>query len=148
MEDETGNVWFASKDNGVFCYDRKAIKNIADKAGLGDNSVGGMVQDKTGNFWFTMSGGICRYGGKAFTEFTIKDGLGGGEVKDIYIEKSGIIWIAAGGSTTRYDPSIPTSNSKAFTVFTEEDGLCCVQSMYQDRSGNMWWGYRTRTLSI
>jgi ligand-binding sensor domain-containing protein len=140
MEDETGNIWFASEDNGVFRYDGKAIKNITDKAGVGDNSVGGMAQDKTGNFWFTMKGGICRYDGKTFTEFTTKDGLGGSDVKGIYTEKSGIIWIAAGRSTTRYDPSIPISNSKAFTVFTEADGLCCVQSMYQDMSGNMWWG--------
>jgi ligand-binding sensor domain-containing protein len=141
MEDKTGNIWFASQDNGVFRYDGKAIKNIADKAGQGDNYVGGMAQDKTGNFWFTMNGGICRYDGKTFTEFTTKNGLGGSNVQGIFIEKSGIIWITAGGrTTTRYDPSIPVSNSKAFTVFTEEDGLCCVQSMYQDRAGNMWWG--------
>jgi hypothetical protein len=28
-----------------------------------------------------------------------------------------------------------------FTVFTLADGLnCCVQSMFQDKSGTMWWG--------
>jgi ligand-binding sensor domain-containing protein len=141
MEDKTGNIWFASQDNGVFRYDGKAIKNITGKEGLGDNYTGGMIQDKTGNFWFTMKGGICRYDGNSFKEFTTKDGLGGSEVWGIYIEKSGIIWITARGSTTRYDPSIPISNSKAFAVFTVEDGInCCVQSMYQDRSGNMWWG--------
>ncbi len=147
MEDKTGNIWFASEDKGVFRYDArlpdgqgKAIKNITEKEGLGDNYAGGMVQDKTGNFWFTMKSGICRYDGNSFKEFTTKDGLGGSEVWGIYMEKSGIIWITARGSTTRYDPSI-ISNSKAFTVFTVEDGLnCCVQSMYQDRSGNMWWG--------
>ena len=144
MEDKTGNIWFASQDNGVFRYDGKAIKNITEKEGLGDNYAGGMMQDKTGNVWFTMKGGICRYDGKAFTEFTTKDGLGGSKVWGIYIEKSGIIWIAARGSTTRYDPSIPISNPKAFTVFTEQDGIdCCVQSMYQDRAGNMWWGAGT-----
>jgi ligand-binding sensor domain-containing protein len=141
MEDHTGHIWFASQDHGVFRYDEKAIENITEKAGLGDNYAGGMAQDKAGNFWFTMKGGICRYDGKTFTEFTTKDGLGGSEVWGIYIEKSGIIWITARGSTTRYDPSIPLSNPKAFTVFTEQDGInCCVQSMYQDRSGNMWWG--------
>ena len=141
MEDKTGNIWFASQDIGVFRYDGKAIKNFIDKAGLGDNYVGGIAQDQSGNFWFTMKGGICRYDGKTFTEFTTKDGLGGSDVTGLFIEGSGIIWITAGGrTTTRYDPSIPISNSKAFTVFTEEDGLCCVQSMYQDRSGHMWWG--------
>ena len=180
MEDKSGNIWFASEDNGVFRYDpsvhylatsteresagrRKAIINISEKKGLGDNYAGGMVQDQACNFWFTMKGGICRYdarmldqatdrgvgpdgqgkvlpsGQTGFTEFTTKDGLGGSEVWGIYIEKSGIIWITTRGSTTRYDPSI--SNSKAFTVFTDKDGInCCVQSMYQDRSGNMWWG--------
>ena len=141
MEDHIGNIWFASQDKGVFRYDGKTIKNITEKEGLSNNYAGGMVEDKTGNFWFTMKNGICRYDGKTFTEFTTKDGLGGSEVWGIYIEQSGIIWITARGSTTRFDPSIPISNSKAFTVFTVEDGLnCCVQSMYQDRSGNMWWG--------
>lgn len=141
MEDNTGNIWFASSDKGVFRYDGKAINNITEKEGLGNNYAGGMVQDKTGNFWFTMKDGICRYDGKTFTSLTTKDGLGGSEVWGIYIEQSGIIWITARGSTTRFDPSVSISNPKAFTVFTVKDGLnCCVQSMYQDRSGNMWWG--------
>lgn len=146
MEDNAGNIWFASQDNGVFRYDsrlsdgqEKAIINLTEKEGLGDNYAGGMIQDITGNYWFTMKGGICRYDGKTYTEFTTKDGLGGGEIWGICLEKPGIIWITARGSTTRYDPDLP--NSKAFTVFTVEDGLnCCVQTMYQDRSGNMWWG--------
>ncbi|HKR05251.1 MAG TPA: two-component regulator propeller domain-containing protein, partial [Bacteroidia bacterium] len=149
MEDKTGNIWFASEDSGIFCYDPsaslrtdgKTIKNITGKEGLGDNYAGGMIQDKTGNFWFIMNGGIGRYDGKTFTDFITKDRLGGSEVLGIYMEKSGIIWTTARGRTTRYDPSIPISDPKAFTVFTEEDGInCCVQSMYQDRSGNMWWG--------
>ena len=58
-----------------------------------------------------------------------------------YIEQSGIIWVTARGSTTRFDPSLNKTDPKAFTVFTPMDGpSCCVQSMYQDRSGNMWWG--------
>ena len=157
MEDQSGNIWFASQDKGVFRYDPsayfdsaqhkslgtsgKAIKNITGKEGLGDNYAGGMLQDKSGNYWFTMKGGICRYDGKNFTEFTTADGLGGSEVWGICMEKSGIIWISARGSTTRFDPSVSIPNSNAFSVFTAKDGInCCVQSMYQDRSGNMWWG--------
>lgn len=141
MEDKDGNIWFASSDNGVFRYDGKTITHITEKEELGKNYAGGIAQDNAGNMWFTMKGGICQYDGKTFTSLTTKDGLGGSEVWGIYIEKSGIIWITARGSTTRYDPSINISNLKAFTVFTDVDGInCCVQSMYQDRSGNMWWG--------
>ena len=141
MEEKTGNIWFASSNKGVFRYDGKTITNIAEKEGLGENYAGGIAQDKAGNMWFTMKNGICKYDGKNLTEYTAKDGLGGTEFWGIIIEQSGIIWITARGSTTRFDPSIPLPNPKAFTVFASADGLtCCVQSMYQDRSGNMWWG--------
>lgn len=141
LEDQTGNLWFASQEQGVFRYDGETIENIIVKEGLGDNYTGGIAQDKNGDFWFTMKNGICHYDGKTFTEITKEDGLGGREIWGVFAEQSGIIWITARGSTTRYDPSIPISDPTAFTVFTPEDGLnCCVQSMYQDRSGDMWWG--------
>lgn len=141
MEDKDGNIWFASSDRGVFRFDGKTISNIAEKVALGENYAGGLAQDKAGNMWFTMKNGICKYDGKTLTEYTAKDGLGGTEFWGVYIEESGIIWITARGSTTRFDPSIPLPNPKAFTVFTTLDGLnCCVQSMFQDKDGNMWWG--------
>lgn len=149
MEDRSGNIWFTSSDQGVFRYDPtaspgaggKAITQMAEKEGLGENYAGGIAQDQAGNMWFTMKNGICRYDGKTFTEYTPKDGLGGTEFWGIYIEQSGIIWVTARGCTTRFDPSIPLPDPNAFTLFTPADGLnCCVQSMYQDKSGNMWWG--------
>ena len=141
MEDKSGNIWFATSENGVFRFDGKTISNIAEKVALGENYAGGLAQDKAGNMWFTMKNGICKYDEKTLTEYTAKDGLGGTEFWGIYIEESGIIWVTARGGTTRFDPSIPLPNPIAFKVFTPTDGLnCCVQSMFQDKSGNMWWG--------
>lgn len=141
MEDNSGNIWFASADKGVFRYDGNTIINLADKESLGQNYAGGMAQDNDGNMWFTMKNGICKYDGKNFTEYTSKDGLGGTEFWGILIEKSGIIWATARDFTTRFDPSIPQSNPNAFKVFTPADGFtCCVQSMYQDNEGRVWWG--------
>ncbi|MBX2962532.1 MAG: regulator [Cyclobacteriaceae bacterium] len=136
MEDRNGNIWFASVQNGVFRYDGKTIIKIADKENLGDNYAGGIAEDKEGNMWFTMKNGICKYDGKTLTEYTPKDGLGGTEFWGIIIEESGIIWVTARGSTTRFDPSVPLPNA-----FTSADGFtCCVQSMFQDKPGNVWWG--------
>ncbi len=156
LEDSKGNIWFATSDKGVFLYDPsallsggKSITHFAEKEALGENYAGGIAEDQAGNIWFTFKNGICKYdpsaslraSGNAFTEYTAKDGLGGSEFWGIYIEESGIIWITARGSTTRFDPSLPLSKSDAFKVYTPADGLnCCVQSMYQDKSGNMWWG--------
>ncbi|MCE2789998.1 MAG: regulator [Saprospiraceae bacterium] len=139
MEDKSGNIWFASSDKGVFRYDGKTITNIAEKEKLGENYAGGMAQDHAGNMWFTMKNGICKYDEKTLTEFTAKDGLGGTEFWGIIIEQSGVIWVTARGSTTRFDPAVPLPD--AFTVFTPADGFtCCVQSVFEDKSGRMWWG--------
>lgn len=149
MEDRSGIIWIATSDKGVFRYDPstvlnsggKAIINITEKETLGENYAGGIAEDKAGNIWFTMKTGICKYDGKTLTEYTAKDGLGGTEFWGIYIEESEIIWVTARGSTTRFDPSLLLPNPDAFKVFTPAEGLnCCVQSMYQDQSGNMWWG--------
>jgi hypothetical protein len=35
MEDNAGNIWFASEENGVFRYDGKEVKNINEKNRLG-----------------------------------------------------------------------------------------------------------------
>jgi ligand-binding sensor domain-containing protein len=141
MEDRNGNIWFASFDKGVYRYDGRSIVNFNEKEGLGENYAGGIAQDKAGNMWFATKNGICKYDGKSFTEYTSKDGLGGTEFLGITIEQLGTVWITARGSTTRFDASVPLPNRTDFKVFTAKDGLdCCVQSMYQDRSGNMWWG--------
>lgn len=141
LEDQNGNIWFASSEQGAFRYDGKTITNFNEFEGLSRNYAGGMAEDQTGNMWFTMQNGICKFDGKAFTEYTPKDGLGGTEFWGVFVEQSGIIWITARGSTTRFDPTLPLPSPKAFTVYTPADGLnCCVQSMFQDQSGNMWRG--------
>ena len=141
MQEKSGNIWFASSDKGVYRYDGKAIVHYNEQEGLGENYAGGMAQDPMGNLWFTMKNGICKFDGNNFTYYTAKDGLGGTEFWGILIEQSGVVWITARGSTTRFDPSIHLSTHHAFRVFTAADGFtCCVQSMFQDKSGNMWWG--------
>lgn len=141
MEDNNGNIWIATNGQGVYRFDGSTLVNFNDKEAMGENYAGGIAEDKAGHIWFTMKNGICKFDGKTFTEYTNKDGLGGREFWGIYIEDSGIIWITARGSTTRFDPLLAKRDPKAFIVFTPEDGLnCCVQSMYQDKSGTMWWG--------
>ena len=141
LEDKAGNIWVASSDKGVFRYDGKSVVNFKSRPGLGGNYAGGMAQDKRGDMWFIMQNGFCRFDGEKFTDYTSKDGLGGSEFWGILIERSGIIWVTARGSTTRFDPAVSLSNPRAFTVFTVADGLnCCVQSMYEDRAGRVWWG--------
>ncbi|MCC6816712.1 MAG: regulator [Saprospiraceae bacterium] len=141
MEDKTGNLWIATAKHGVFRYDGNVIKKISDMEGIGDNYAGGISEDQYDNIWFTLKEGICKFDGNKLIEYKAEYKLESKEIWGIYIEKSGIIWITARGSTHRINPSIQVSNRDAIKVFTPSDGLnCCVQSMFQDQSGNMWLG--------
>ena len=82
--------------------------------GLVSQYIRTIFQDSKGNFWFGPSGqSVARYDEKTLKYYSRKEFFHGNNSAD----------------------------PQAFTVFTKEDGLnCCVQSMYQDRSGNMWWG--------
>lgn len=141
LEDKRGAIWIATASQGVYRYEGSAMTHFTHKESLGDNYAGGLAEDNAGAIWFTMKNGICHYDGKTWTDITANDGLGGTEFWGIYIEQSGIIWVTARGNTTRFDPTLPLPNPKAFRVFTPADGLnCCVQSMYQDKSGAMWFG--------
>ncbi|MEO0339282.1 MAG: two-component regulator propeller domain-containing protein [Bacteroidota bacterium] len=141
-QDRIGNIWIASGERGVFRYDGSSVQNFTEKDGLSDNYAGGIAEDSKGNIWFTIEAGICRYDGTSFTEFKSEIGIPKYDVWGILIERgTDIVWITARGRTIRFDPSVPLTNPDAYKIFKPEDGLnCCVQSMYQDQEGNVWWG--------
>jgi ligand-binding sensor domain-containing protein len=126
FEDKSGNIWFATSNQGVFKYDGKTITNFNEKAQLGENYAGGIAQDPAGNMWFVFKNGICKYDGKTFTEYTSKDGLGGTEFWGILIEKSGIIWITARGSNTRLIHPFHYQTLKHLVYLLRQTGLPAV----------------------
>ena len=141
LEDRHGNIWIASKDAGIFLFDGEKASSLPIKDGAGDNYAGGLAEDKDGNIWFTTRESIGQFNGSSITYYNQTHGLGGTEIWGIYIASNGIMWVTARGSTSRIDPTLGMDNKKAYKVFTPEHGInCCVQSMYEDRKGNMWFG--------
>ena len=61
--------------------------------GLKHETIGCMLQDKSGNLWFgTYGGGVSKYDGKSFTTFTDKEGLANNTVLSLLEDKSGNLW--------------------------------------------------------
>ena len=61
LEDRKGNLWFASKDSGVYCYNGKSFQHFTTKDGLASNLNLHIYEDKAGNIWFGTNGGLSRY---------------------------------------------------------------------------------------
>jgi len=88
-----------------------------------------ILEDKEGNLWFGIVGGVCRYDGKSFTHFTKHEGLNINTTYSILEDKEGNIWFGAYGvGSIRYDGG-------SFTYFTEQEGSAIY---LEDKEGNLW----------
>jgi len=132
LEDRKGNLWFASKDSGVYCYNGKSFQHFTTKDGLASNMALHIYEDKAGNIWF----GASRYDGKSFRNFTTKDGFPSNSIRLLLEDKTGKLWFGAQGE------DMFVYDGKTFTVLKNKDGKAFnnVWSIIEDKKGNIWFG--------
>lgn len=135
LEDRKGNLWLATKNSGVYCYNGKSFVHFTTKQGLSNNRVVHIYEDKAGTIWFVTGHGLSRYDGKSFRNFTTKDGLPDNDLTTIIEDKTGKLWIGTRGDACYY-------NGKTFTVFRNSDGKAFhnVWSIIEDKKGTIWFG--------
>jgi len=112
LEDRKGNLWFASKDSGVYYYNGKSFQHFTTKDGLASNLSLHIYEDKTGNIWF----GASRYDGKSFRNFTTKDGFPSNSIRLLLEDKTGKLWFGAQGE------NMFVYDGKTFTVLKNKNG--------------------------
>ena len=52
LEDRRGNLWFATRDSGVYYYDGKTFQHFTTREGLASDQALHIYEEKTGNIWF------------------------------------------------------------------------------------------------
>jgi polyisoprenoid-binding protein YceI/ligand-binding sensor domain-containing protein len=139
LEDRKGNLWFASKDSGVYCYPSDSLKtggkyflHYTTRQGLASNMALHIYEDRAGNIWF----GSSRYDGKSFRNFTTKDGFPSNSIRLLLEDKTGKQWFGAQGE------SMFVYDGKTYTVLKNKDGktFTNVWGITEDRKGNIWFG--------
>jgi ligand-binding sensor domain-containing protein len=139
LEDRKGNLWFASKDSGVYCYPSASLStgdkyflHYTTRQGLASNMALHIYEDRASNIWF----GASRYDGKSFRNFTTKDGFPSNSIRLLLEDKTGKLWFGAQGE------SMFVYNGKKFTVLKNKDGktFTNVWGITEDTKGNIWFG--------
>jgi len=132
LEDRKGNLWFASQDSGVYCYNGKSFQHFTTKDGLASNTALHIYEDRAGNIWFGES---C-YDGKSFRNFTTKDGFPSNSIRLLLEDKTGKLWFGAQGD------NMFVYDGKTFTVLKNKDGKAFnnVWSIIEDKKGSIWFG--------
>jgi ligand-binding sensor domain-containing protein len=165
--DKAGNLWFGTTGEGVYKYDGKSFIQYTVKDGLSDNTVNSILEDKAGNIWFSTDNGASRYDGKKFIKISIFQITGPGlnpdnpfgnqdqenSVWNILEDKAGKFWFGTTAGMFRYDAQLngEIGPGKPFSRFSQDDGVINnsgapvvnVESMLEDKSGNVWFGGRT-----
>jgi ligand-binding sensor domain-containing protein len=122
LQDQAGNLWFGTRNQGVWRYDGKTFSRYTKQPGLGMP----LLVDRSGNIWFSgqehengfeNKTGIWRYDGKTFRNFSTKEGLGNFGVWCMVEDRHGNIWVGTRNTGLyRYD-------GKSFTRFSDKSGL-------------------------
>jgi ligand-binding sensor domain-containing protein len=134
LEDRKGNLWFATRDLGVYYYNGKSFQHFTTRQGLASNQALHIYEDRAGIIWFGTGGGVSRYDGKSFRNYTTKEGLSNNDINSIIEDKTGKFWFGTRGNACIYD-------GKTFTVFTYKGKpFTNVRTIIEDKKGNIWLG--------
>ncbi|MBL7846065.1 MAG: hypothetical protein JNL40_01255 [Cyclobacteriaceae bacterium] len=161
LQDNAGNLWFGTTENGLYKYDGKSFSRFLMADGLSSNNIHCLLQDTNGKIWIGTQAGLCLYdpstslraGGKPFTKVEIplpknlptnKNELYANShwVFSIMQAKNGILWFATIDGVYTYDGKSFTP----FIVIEAPGGFLStnnnMERMLEDKAGNIWFGVR------
>ncbi|CAF3929003.1 unnamed protein product [Rotaria sp. Silwood1] len=153
LQDKSGNIWFGTTGEGIYCYDGNSFTQFTEKDGLSSNTVYSILEDTSGKIWIGTLDGICCYNGEKISQIPIIGYFLPNNTNSTYYssqskkstvwsilqDKTGKMWFGTGDGVYCY-------NGKVFTRFLQNDGvinkenlhLKMVDCMLEDGSGNIW----------
>jgi ligand-binding sensor domain-containing protein len=115
-EDNSGNIWFATRNHGICYFNGKTFTSIAKNEGFDSGGATAILQDDKNKFWITTwDKGVWYYDGKTFKNYTESDGLVNDAVMSMLEDNNGNVWFGTKFfGLSRYD-------GKTFTTFSQHD---------------------------
>jgi len=107
--DSKGNLWFGTRNGGIYQYNGKTFKNIADTKTGEQIAMASVLEDSKGTFWIASFArkGVYKYDGKSFIPLDIEGSKKLNDIKFITEDKQGNIWFGGRyGLLWRYDGEI------------------------------------------
>ncbi|NQY29603.1 MAG: hypothetical protein HRT69_09030 [Flavobacteriaceae bacterium] len=104
--DRKGNLWFGTRNGGIYKYDGKTFKNIADTITGEQIAMASVLEDREGTIWIASFArkGVYQYDGKSFIPLDIEGSEKLNDVKFVSEDIDGNIWFGGRyGILWRYD---------------------------------------------
>ncbi|PHN03776.1 ligand-binding sensor domain-containing protein [Flavilitoribacter nigricans] len=149
FQDSRGDYWFGGGEQGVYRYNGKQLSIYTKQDGLCSHQVIGIQEDAAGNIFFDTLEGVCKFNGQQFTDLEIN-------TTDIAAREWKLepndLWFRMGWDKSgpyRYDgkylyqlkfPPSKLADEFYSRYLNPAYNPYGIYSMYQDRSGAMWFG--------
>jgi ligand-binding sensor domain-containing protein/signal transduction histidine kinase/DNA-binding NarL/FixJ family response regulator len=124
QEDDAGNIWACTNDNGPVMYDKEKNKLVyfAEKNDLPAN-IYAMLEDNNRNFWLSSDNGLVKFNpaNNISQVYTVSDGLSGNEFNinsSLKDSKGNMFFGGFNGITSFFPNNIKTNTHNAPMVFT------------------------------
>ena len=149
FQDSRSNYWFGSKENGLFFYDGKALRQFTIEDGLVSNEIRGLQEDSNGNIFIETMKGVSKFDGKSFKTLELKDEE---SYKTEWALNQSDLWFRIGFNKKgpyRYDgkylhylkfPKAPQEDEFYKQNSNESLRPYGLYSIYKDSNGFIWFG--------
>jgi len=146
MEDDKGQVWFATKQ-GISIYSINSARFLPARTDIpfSKKFIIALENDGCHRIWIGTSdeGVMVLDSTGAIRTFTEKDGLVSSMISSLYMDRKGSMWIGTvGGGLSSVQIEKDLKHKLVFNNLTTKNGLFSnyIQSFLEDHEGNVWVG--------
>ena len=131
MRDNRGQIWAAAFGGGLMRVrhplDAGAIIERYEYEHRLAGSPRALFEDREGNIWVGMRGGLIRLSESSFSSVTELEGLTNDGVRTATVASDGSVWVATGHALNRFSGTGRTAYGKSQTM-----------ALHSDRRGTLW----------
>jgi diguanylate cyclase (GGDEF)-like protein len=136
LQDGQGNIWMGTESSGLARETNKRISTFDHVAGLTDNFIFSLLEDREGSLWIGTASGLDRLRDTSLTAFTAREGLPTNLAKSAIAMRDGslTVFTDSGG--------LARISGNTITGFKQNSQLPSLsgQAIFESRDGSLWIG--------
>jgi len=145
FEDSKTNLWIATEDRGVFCYQTKTgiIQNYCSPLSLTGEDISAICEDNSGNLFVgTLTEGLnmLKAGAKSFIPVRYKNNTRL-KVKSLLLDRQNKLYVGIDGDGLKeFDRSTNTLKDSKINTTSFDFSKSKIHSILEDKDRNLWLG--------